>query len=150
MNPAALCLSTFMGCFVGALVPLVNTELLVLAMSAAAPPSLALPLVLLAAGGQMLGKAMLYGAARGALYLPVGRISAQVATAAGKLEGRRNLSGGLLFISAASGLPPFYFTTIAAGLVRISFARFLLFGMGGRTLRFAAVIAFPQLIKSLL
>lgn len=147
MSPLAMILSTFFGCVVGAFVPVINTELLLLSMSAAAPPALVLPIIVAAAVGQMVGKSVIYAAARGALRLPAGRIAEHVNNAAAHMSSRQHISGALLFASAASGLPPFYLMSITAGLIKLSFARFLLLGTSGRLLRFAAIVLFPQVIK---
>jgi membrane protein YqaA with SNARE-associated domain len=52
---------------------------------------------------------------------------------------------GLVFISSALGIPPFYVITILAGAVRLRFGRFIAVGACGRVLRFGALILVPQL-----
>ncbi|HSJ08344.1 MAG TPA: hypothetical protein VK928_00485 [Longimicrobiales bacterium] len=148
MTPLAIIVSTFFGCLIGAFVPVINTELLLLSMSAVAPPGLVVPIIVVAAIGQMIGKSVLYAAARGALALPAGRFSQHVNEAARRIGNRKAISGVLLFASASSGLPPFYFMSIAAGLMRVHFGHFLVIGTSGRLLRFAAIVLFPQVIKT--
>ena len=58
---------------------------------------------------------------------------------AAALRGSRKSVGGLVFLSSASGLPPFYVISTLAGALRVSFAAFILVGTAGRFLRFAAV-----------
>lgn len=150
MSIAMLFMTTFVGCLVGSFVPLVNTELVVLAAATAVPPVFLLPLVLLAASTQMGAKSVLYLAGGGMLRLPVSRWTRRLHDAA--QAGSRYQTGGgvLLFTSAFSGLPPFYLTSIASGAVRLPFARFLAIGFAGRLLRFAALVAIPQAVKAVL
>lgn len=75
MSIAMLCLTTFVACLVGSFVPLVNTEIVVLAAAAAVPPGLLLPLAVIAAVAQMGGKSVLYLAGGGMLRLPVNRLT---------------------------------------------------------------------------
>ena len=52
----------------------------------------------------------------------------------------------LIFVSAFTGFPPFYAATVVAGMLRLSFAWFTIVGTAGRTLRFLAIVYFPQLV----
>ncbi len=70
MNPLLACASTFGGCVLGSIVPVISSEVLLLGISAVSPASLALPLVLAAAAGQIVGKLPYYLAARGVITLP--------------------------------------------------------------------------------
>jgi membrane protein YqaA with SNARE-associated domain len=67
--------------------------------------------------------------------------------------GHRFRSGGragvLVFLSSASGLPPFYVISTLAGVFRTSFLGFVLAGTAGRFLHFL-VLAFAPLLFSAL
>jgi membrane protein YqaA with SNARE-associated domain len=52
---------------------------------------------------------------------------------------------GLVFISSAVGIPPFYVITIFAGALRLQFGRFIAVGACGRILRFGVLVLVPQL-----
>ncbi len=145
----ALLLSTMVGCFVGSLVPVINTELIVLAAAAAAPPELAGVLVLIASATQMAAKSILYLAGAGLLHLPRGRMAERLERALASAEAHQGASGTLLFTSASTGFPPFYVISVASGALRLDFWRFLLLGFLGRTVRFGVVVALPQLVKTL-
>ncbi|HEX6560079.1 MAG TPA: hypothetical protein VF021_11470 [Longimicrobiales bacterium] len=149
MTPLAILVSAFAGCFVGSLVPLVNTEVVVLAAAAAAPRSLLIPLVLVAAGTQMLAKALLYAAGAGLLRLPAGRLSRRLQPAVERASQLKGTSNTVLFVSATTGLPPFYLMSIAAGVLHLKFRKFMVIGFIGRVLRFSAVIAAPQLLHTI-
>lgn len=148
MSPIALCVSTIFGCFVGSLVPVINTELVVLGAAAAAPPELLLPLILIASTTQMAAKSMLYLAGSGVLRLPKGYLADHLDAALARVNERQATSGALLFASASTGFPPFYVVSVASGALRIQFKRFLVLGFLGRTVRFAVLILAPQLIKA--
>jgi membrane protein YqaA with SNARE-associated domain len=150
MPVLALCLSALSGSFVSAFVPAVNAELLLAGLVAAAPPQLLWPLVALTTVGQMGGKVLLYLAGRGVIMLPAGRLSTLMERAAARAAVHQQVGGTILFASAFAGLPPFYFTSITAGLARFSFRSFLLLGSLGRFFRFAVVALVPLVLKALL
>ena len=137
-------------CVVSGLVPFVNAELYLLAASAAAPPELAIPLVLAATLGQMTAKAAMYGAGRGVVRLPGKRAKGWFEEAEAWAQTRPNTGGTLVLVSAASGFPPFYLTSIACGIIRYRFLPFFALGFLGRFIRFGAVVLFPQIGKVLL
>ncbi len=145
-------LTTFGVCALSAVVPVVNSEIYLLAASALAPPELAVPLIVAAASGQMLGKSIMYFAGVGALRLPSERLRRMVARVeqryrtAGK--GGATLGGGIILLSAVVGLPPFYVVSIACGLFRIPFMQFLLLGTLGRLVRFTVIVLAPQAYKA--
>lgn len=150
MSPFALCFSVFGGCLLGSLVPLVNTELIVLSAAAAAPRSLLLPIVLIAATTQILAKSLLYLVGGGMLRLPHNRYTTRVHDTLARAQQHRKVGSLALFASAATGFPPFYLTSIASGAVRIPFPQFVSIGFIGRLLRFSAIVLLPLAIKAVL
>jgi len=65
MTLLTLWATTFAVCVVGAIIPVVNTEIYLIAVSAMAPPEYVMPLVIAATIGQMVGKVAMYYAGRG-------------------------------------------------------------------------------------
>jgi membrane protein YqaA with SNARE-associated domain len=57
-----------------------------------------------------------------------------------RAEGRPWFTAGLLFVSAATGFPPYAVTAVLAGILRVPFWVFLVTGTLGRGLRFWAVV----------
>jgi len=135
---------------ISGLIPFVNAEIFLLAASAAVPRELALPLILAATAGQMTAKAAMYGAGRGVLNLPGERMRRWVADAEARARTRPVTGGGIVLVSAASGVPPFYVMSIACGMLRFEFVRFLTLGFIGRFIRFGAIVLGPQIGKALL
>ena len=146
----AICLSALSGSFISAFVPAVNAELLLLGLAAAAPRSWLLAVVALVTLGQMGGKVLLYLAGRGVIMVPAGRARGWLDRAKTRINQYQRLGGTVLFASAFSGVPPFYLTSITAGVARFSFRGFLVFGSLGRFLRFAVVACIPLVLKAIL
>jgi membrane protein YqaA with SNARE-associated domain len=103
------------------------------------------PVAAAAALGQMTAKSLLYLAGRGLLRLPFQRTSDRIRKATARLAGAEGGAMTLVLVSALTGIPPFYGMSLAAGVLRLRFGRFLCVGCGGRFLRFAAVFALPRL-----
>jgi membrane protein YqaA with SNARE-associated domain len=141
---AALVLGGVAGSVVSAFVPLVNAELLLLALVVAAPASAPLLVVVMAAG-QMVGKAVLFVGgerlARGALG---GRM------ARWRLDRYGRLGGPIVALSATVGLPPFYLVAIGGSALGVRLRTFLLLGFAGRVLRFGALVCIPRLTTGVL
>jgi membrane protein YqaA with SNARE-associated domain len=140
--------ATLLVSLVSGLFPPVNTEVFLLAVAAIAKPA-ALPAVLLAAAlGQMAGKTAYYLAGRGFVRLPLGRYQATFDEWSVRLGRSKRGVDLVMFSSASWGVPPFFVVPYLAGLFKLSFLRFLLWGLVGRLLRFAVVMLLPALLKS--
>jgi membrane protein YqaA with SNARE-associated domain len=139
--------ATFLFCVGSAVIPAMHAEAYLITVSALTPPALAWALVFSATVGQMLGKIAIYSAARGALRLPIERIRGRIAAVAARYESHRGVGNGLIFLSAASGLPPFYAISVAAGMLRVPLGSFVGFGTAGRFLRFTVAVFLPELIE---
>jgi membrane protein YqaA with SNARE-associated domain len=131
---------------VSALAPWVNGEVLLLSLSAFARSPLQLTaLVFLTSAGQMAGKCILYWAGRGVIPLGSGRIGRAVDSWRNRFAEEPTKQMGLVFISAVSGIPPFYVITILAGAFRLRFPRFIAVGACGRLIHFGMLALAPQL-----
>jgi membrane protein YqaA with SNARE-associated domain len=101
---------------VSALVPWINAEVILLAFAATAGSWTELAaLVLVTTAGQMLGKCVLYGVARGTSHRRVGRSDDKVERWRRRLATSRRGSLALVFVSSVVGIPPFYIVTMLAG-----------------------------------
>lgn len=132
---------TFTVCFVGGAVPVVNSEVWLVALTLWLDSPAPLPaIVVLAAAGQMLAKSLLYATARGALDLPSGRYRERIEKARAYLARWKARPNWFLFTSASVGLPPFYVTTLLAGGLGYRYRAFVSIGLLGRIVRFAVVV----------
>ena len=146
LESVSLWWGTFLVCALSAVVPFMNSEIYLIALSTVAPPTQLPALVVAAAAGQMLGKSLLFLAGRGVLKLPF--VKADDGTGwRRRLRAGGPAADGLVLISAFSGLPPFYAVSIGAGVLGCDFVRFLIAGTCGRLLRFALVVSLPQVLK---
>lgn len=140
-----LCLTSFAICGAGALLPFVNTEIYLIGASALLPRPMWIPLVVAGSVGAMAGKVLLYLGGRGVVKLPRGRVQRGLESMQARMEARPHVGKAIYAVSAVTGLPPFYLTTIAAGAVEMNFAFFLVVGLAGRLIRFGAVVALPHM-----
>lgn len=144
--PLELLTATFLVCLGSAVIPLLNTELYLLGVAVLVAPAALPAVVLSAAVGQMAGKSILYFAGTGVLRLPP-RFQRGVPGLAARIAAHRLGALGVVFLSALSGIPPFYGVSLIAGGLRWNFAQFFITGCCGRILRFALIVALPQLVK---
>lgn len=64
------------------------------------------------------------------------------------LAARPSYGSGMLAVSALASVPPFHLSSIAAGITRINFGRFLVICLAGRLVRFGVLAGAPSLIRS--
>jgi len=133
--------------FLSALVPLVNIEVILAARAAAVATGGLWTLSFAAALGQMFGKVVWYYLGANALNWGWVRRKVETPKAEARLQVWRTrtqerpvVAGGLVFLSAASGFPPFAIVAVLAGQLRMSLTLFFVLGLLGRWLRFAAVL----------
>jgi membrane protein YqaA with SNARE-associated domain len=142
--------ATYTYCLASGLVPFINAEVfLVIVSSTLLPRSQLLLITALAALGQMSAKCLLYAGIRTSFRRPPHKYEVKLALARTKLARWRYGAGGFLFVSATTGFPPLYATSILAGLLKMDFLTFLVCGLAGRFIRFGTVLVFPQLVKKL-
>lgn len=133
--------------FASALIPLINIEAYLGLRAAVADIDQVWLLGFVAAAGQMLGKVIWYyiGASSlewGWIKRRIERPKAQqrLVQWRARTDERPLFAGGLVFVSALTGLPPFAILAVLAGQLRMSLSLFLVLGLVGRWLRFVAVL----------
>ena len=139
-----------------ALVPLINIEA-ILVVSVSQAPGQLWGLLVAATIGQMLGKIVWYYLGASSLHWEWVRRRAEKPKNAARLEtwrarthDRPVLTGGLVFLSAFTGFPPFAVLSVLAGQLRMSLTLFLALGLVGRWLRFAAVLGGAAWLSALM
>lgn len=146
-------LATLGVAFASALIPVVNIEAYLIALTLSQHPAVHL-LALAAAVGQMGGKMIFWA-------VGAGLMSAERVSRKGKAKGRwaqrmdrlqqwctQHRWGPALvtLVSAVVGLPPFAVWSVLAGSIAMPWWQFLALGTLGRYLRFAAIILAPGLL----
>ncbi|HJR37523.1 MAG TPA: VTT domain-containing protein [Nocardioidaceae bacterium] len=133
--------------FASALIPLINIEAYLGLRAAVADIDQVWLLGFVAAAGQMLGKVIWYYI--GASSLEWGWIKRRIERPKAqqrlvqwrtRTDERPVFAGGLVFVSALTGLPPFAILAVLAGQLRMNLTLFLVLGLVGRWLRFVAVL----------
>ena len=145
MDHLLVVLGTFAFCVGSAMIPVLHAETYLVTASLVAPPELRWPLVIAATTGQMLGKVGMYYAGRGIRLIPGGRMQRRIQLATARFGEKRQIGNGLVFVSALSGLPPFYLVSIAAGTLAFPLMPFIILGFAGRLIRFAVAVFLPHI-----
>jgi membrane protein YqaA with SNARE-associated domain len=138
---------TYGYCVASGLLPFLPAEVYLLGVSALSPPSFIAPLIVAATLGQMTAKTAMFAAGRGLVNVKSARFQKWLADAESWARNRKHIGSALIFLSASGGLPPFYIVCVAAGMLRVGWVPFLVFGTLGRAVRFGIVVAFPQIVK---
>jgi membrane protein YqaA with SNARE-associated domain len=143
--------------FASALVPLVNIEAYLGVRGSIGGTGGAWVLGFAAAFGQMVGKVLWYYLGASSLNWSWVRKRIETPKAQARLETWRTrtherpvLTGGLVFLSAFSGFPPFAIVAVLAGQLRMSLTMFFGLGLVGRWLRFSAVLGGAAWLSGLL
>lgn len=123
------------------LVPIVNGELyligVVLLTGEVWPAILLAGLV---AVGQMIAKVVLYKAAHGAGNVGKdSKLGKKIEKWRAKIDKWQDKPLAITFVSALTGLPPFYVITLIAGALGVRFRTFMILGIIGRLIRFVAI-----------
>ncbi|MFB3852410.1 MAG: VTT domain-containing protein [Vicinamibacterales bacterium] len=148
MTNVGLYFSGFLGAVLSALIPLVNSELVLLSLTTL-PETKAgiLGCALIVTAGQAVGTVILYWLARKATrWHPSRRRAAVIERWRSKFEGAPRSVASVLFVSAVTGIPPYYVTTVLSGSLHIGFARFMAVVTVGRLVRFTVIAFFPRLV----
>jgi membrane protein YqaA with SNARE-associated domain len=142
--------------FVSALVPLVNLEAYLGVRGSVADVGAVGTLSFAAALGQMAGKVIWYYLGANALNWGWVRRKVETPKALARLETWRTrtherpvVTGILVFASASSGFPPFAIVSVLVGQLRMSLPLFLVLGLLGRWVRFAAVLSGAEWVSGM-
>ncbi len=138
---------TYFYCLISGIVPFVNAEVFLIFVSSLVSKPLLLPVLLLATAGQMTSKALIYMSGKGILKLSYKRYEKKINETKEKMKKWESKIGIFIFLSAFTGFPPFYVTTIVIGTMNYNFFSFFIIGFTGRLLRFGLIILFPQLFR---
>jgi membrane protein YqaA with SNARE-associated domain len=128
--------ATFVIAVVGSIIPIISIEVFLIAVALTIGPADAVPLVALAAIGQVLGKLPIYYATRGVSNLN-GRHRRWIDRM--RVWATKLHPSALLAASATLGLPPFSLAATAAGVLAIPMRTFALVVGVGRAARFAVI-----------
>lgn len=143
--------------FVSALIPVVNIEAYLGVRASMADDVGTWVLSLVAAVGQMVGKLIWYFIGASSLNWRWIRRKVEKPKMQAKLRKWRTVTderpvfaGALVFVSAATSLPPFAILSVIAGQLRMNLTLFFVLGLLGRWVRFIAILGGVGWISDLL
>ncbi len=146
LGHAGLYAVTFAVCFISGIVPVVSVELFLVSASAFSSPAAAIGLICSAALAQSMAKMAIYLTGYGILKVPIRKKQITLEAIMKKFEKWKSKPLVFVFISAFSGIPPFYAVSFVSGMLKLPPALYFLVGLLGLLLRFALVVQFPQAI----
>ena len=139
-------LGTFVVALLSGVVPVVNIEVYLVAVGSLSQAS-PVRVTILVTLGQMLGKCLLYLSGRGLINLSFWPSWKSLEKTRDALDRNKGRTEGLVFMSALTGLPPFFALSVLAGVVKMPILRFLTPGTLGRGLRFALVLLASRFLQ---
>ena len=135
-------------------VPFVSVELALIVSAAAHRPSISvlLALAVTAAAGLMVGKCCFFLGGRSAFSWSrrrTRRPRLRLPGALTRATAKPRVAAATVFVSAATGVPPFAVVSPLAGSWRLRLSSFLVVGFAGKSARFAGIVLVPGLLAAL-
>jgi membrane protein YqaA with SNARE-associated domain len=126
---------------VSSVVPLISAEVFVatIVIATTQDPVRVIVLGTIVAVGQIAAKVPMYYGARGATRLAHPSPDGRLARTRRWIERWRASPIAFTLVSAVTGIPPFYFVALLAGMLELPFGGFLAVGLVGRVVRFVAI-----------
>jgi membrane protein YqaA with SNARE-associated domain len=135
-------------------VPFISVELaLIVAAAAGTSIGVLLALAAAAAAAQMIGKSCFFLGGRRAFAWNEGRSQRPRIRLPGfvnRVTHRHPVAAATVFVSAATGVPPFAVVSPLAGGWHLRLSSFLVMGFAGKSARFACLVLLPGTIATLL
>jgi membrane protein YqaA with SNARE-associated domain len=137
----------FLLALIAGFVPFISVELaLIVSAAAAASIGVLLALVAAAAAGQMIGKSCFFLGGRSAFAWSErrsGRPRIRLPGFVNRVTHRPPVAAATVFVSAATGVPPFAVVSPMAGGWRLRLSSFVVMGLAGKSVRFAGIVLVP-------
>ena len=139
--------ATFVIGFIAGMFPLVSIELFLVGVTAYGVDPRALPVLIgLGALGHQIAKTVTYYMGAGVFELPRGRMRDRIEAARARIERWNRRPRLIMFVSAATGLPPLWaLGFVAQPLMKMDIATFTAITAIGRILRYATLVAVTTL-----
>lgn len=145
-----LTVATASTCFLAGLIPTIGTELYLIGIASLVTPVLILPLAFLGALSQTLAKLLIYFFAKQTIYCLSFKRKRQLIQLKKCYADKNRLTHSIIFISALTGLPPYYLVNIICGLFDTGWISFAILGISGMFIRFSLCLAFANEFMSLM
>jgi membrane protein YqaA with SNARE-associated domain len=138
--------STISMCFLAGFVPTIGTEVALASIGLLIKPNQIIPLAFVGALSQTVSKLFIYFLSSKTLSFLSFKRKRKLIMLRRKYYSRKRLTAGIIFVSALTGLPPYYLINIICGIVNSGWLTFGLLGLSGMFMRFSLCLAFPQMI----
>ena len=153
MTALALVSGIFLLALLAGLVPFISVELaLIVSAAAGASIGVLLALVAAAAAGQMIGKSCFFLGGRRAFEWNERRARQARIRLPGfvsRVTHRPPVAAATVFVSAATGVPPFAVVSPLAGGWRLRLSSFVVMGLAGKAARFTGILLVPGALAAL-
>lgn len=137
---------TALTCLMTGYIPSVSTEVILASLGLYISPEHVIPLAMLGAFAQTIAKLNLYYFASKVVVLLKFKSKRKLVKLKKKYKTKERLSTKVIFVSALTGLPPYYFINLLCGLLDTGWRSFALLGFTGMFIRFSVCLAFPGYI----
>jgi membrane protein YqaA with SNARE-associated domain len=139
--------ATLVIAFVAGMFPIVSIELFLVGVAVYGVAASELVVVIvIALVGHQIAKTITYYAGAGMFELPRGRVRDRIEAAKARIERWNKRPRLIMFLAAATGLPPLYVLGfIAHPLMKMSFATFTVITVVGRLGRYTMLVAVARL-----
>ncbi len=133
--------------FVAGMFPIVSVELFLVGVAVyGAPVGELAVLIVLGMIGHQIAKTITYYAGTGVFELPRGRMRGRIEAAKARIDRWNRRPRLIMFVAAATGLPPLYVLGFLAGpLMKMSFPTFTAITVVGRVSRYVTLVAIARL-----
>lgn len=153
MTQLALVGGIFLLALLAGFVPFVSVELaLIVSVAAGMSIGVLLALVAAAAAGQMIGKSCYFLGGRRAFAWKERRSRRpriRLPEFVNRVTHRPPVAAATVFVSAATGVPPFAVVSPLAGAWRLRLSSFVVMGFAGKAARFAGIVLVPGALLAL-
>jgi membrane protein YqaA with SNARE-associated domain len=153
MTALALVGGIFLLALLAGFVPFISVELALIAYAAThGSTGLLLALAVAAAAGMMIGKSCFFLGGRSASEWNERRSSPRrlrLPRFLSPATGKPQVAAATVFVSAATGVPPFAVVSPLAGGWRLRLSSFLVVGFAGKSARFAGIVLVPGAVAAL-
>ena len=144
-----LYVTTLIVCLVGGIVPVVNTEAYMIAISFLSDRGAGWPIILIASLSHVAAKTLIYLTGRGVLNLPLRKYEDRIESVKERMDRWKASPALFIFVSAGFSVPPFYLVSVVAGVLKYNYVLYMIASLLGLSLRYTIVVQFPHVLMRL-
>jgi len=139
-------LFTAVTCFITGYIPFISTEIILAGLGLIISTEHIIPLAIIGAIMQAVAKVNLYFISHKIVYVLKYKSKRKLIKLKQKYKSHSKLSASIIFTSALTGLPPYYFVNLLCGILNTGWLQFASLGFIGMFIRFSFCLACPKVI----